>query len=276
MTDTRELRLGAIEQSMLMTLGDRAVDARRRRSLLRDARAVEIAEAIDHPLTAGVHHGTVLRGAIYDAVVRAWIARHPAGTVIELGSGLNTRFDRLDNGRIHWVDLDLADAIGVRRRFFVDTDRRRMLEGSVLSDDWHDVVAEAPAPYLFVSEGVLVYLPRREVDAALSTLAGRFPGAAIAFETYNRQTLRKTNSLADNGKMTARLLWTSTDPHEFEPLGMRLIGSVSLTRPPREVRRRLPLAVALSLPAVHPFCTNLLRLNVYRALTAAPSFRSIG
>jgi O-methyltransferase involved in polyketide biosynthesis len=36
--------------------------------------------------------------AILDGWVRRFIAQHPTATVVELGTGLNTRFDRLDNG----------------------------------------------------------------------------------------------------------------------------------------------------------------------------------
>lgn len=265
MNEARKVDLGTIQESMLMTLGDRATDARKQRSLLRDAKAVEIAEAIDHPLTAGVHQGTVLRTAVYDSVLREHLERHPASTVVDVGSGLNTRFDRLDNGQVRWVDLDLADAIQVRRKFFTDTDRRTMLAASVLSEEWYDAVAELPAPYLFVTEGVLVYLPRGEVDAALTRLARRFPGATIALDTYSPATLRKSNRLADKGKMGARLMWASTDPREFERLGLTLLSSTSLTRPPTELRARLPLALRLALPLVHPLGKSLFRLNVFRA-----------
>jgi O-methyltransferase involved in polyketide biosynthesis len=58
--------------------------------------------------------------------VREFLARHPSGTVIELGTGLNSRFERTGNGSAHWIDLDLPDTIELRRRFFADTDRRQM------------------------------------------------------------------------------------------------------------------------------------------------------
>jgi O-methyltransferase involved in polyketide biosynthesis len=38
--------------------------------------------------------------------------------MVELGTGLNTRFERLDNGRVHWFDLDLPDVMALRRVFF--------------------------------------------------------------------------------------------------------------------------------------------------------------
>jgi O-methyltransferase involved in polyketide biosynthesis len=46
---------------------------------------------------------------------------------VELGTGLNTRFERVDNGTVHWIDLDLPDTIALRRRYFADTERRQMV-----------------------------------------------------------------------------------------------------------------------------------------------------
>lgn len=267
MTDAHKVELGTIQETMLLTLADRAVDARKKRSVLRDTKAVEILESIDHPLarSGGMHQGTVTRTAIYDTLLRGFLDRHPAGTVVEIGSGLNTRFERLDNGRLRWIDLDLPDSIEVRSKFFADTDRRRMLAGSALDTSWHDTVAELPGPYLFVSEGVLAYLPREDVDKALAAITSRFPGATIVFDTYNRRTHRRMNRMADEGKMDARLAWYSEDPHEFETLGLTLVSSTSITRPPREVRDRLPVGLRIFLPVLHPLGKNLFRLNMFQA-----------
>jgi O-methyltransferase involved in polyketide biosynthesis len=267
MTDTHRVELGTIQETMLLTLADRAVDARKKRSVLRDAKAVEILESIDHPLaqSGGMHQGTVTRTAIYDSLLRGFLDQHPAGTVVELGSGLNTRFERVDNGQVHWIDLDLPDSIEVRRKFFTDTDRRRMLAGSALDADWHDTVAALPGPYLFLSEGVLAYLPRADVDQALAEIVSRFPGATMVFDTYNRRTHRRLNRMADEGKMDARLAWACEDPREFESLGLTLISSDSITNPPREVRERLPVGLRVVLPMLHPLGKNLFRLNMFRA-----------
>jgi O-methyltransferase involved in polyketide biosynthesis len=64
---------------------------------------------------------------MFDVLVADFLRDHPEGTVVEIGCGLNTRFERLDNGRVHWFDLDLPDSIELRQRFFSDSDRRTTL-----------------------------------------------------------------------------------------------------------------------------------------------------
>ena len=113
------------------------------------------------------------------------LAAHPAATVVEVGTGLNTRFERVDNGQVHWLDVDLPDTIALRRKFFADTARRRMVAASVLDEDWFPAVAQQPGPYFFVAEGVLVYLPEDQVTGALARIAARFGGALLALDTAN-------------------------------------------------------------------------------------------
>ena len=182
MADRRSAELGEVQQTLFVPLAARAAETRRRRPVLRDPKAVEIVAAVDIPAAYTANWGgftTVTRTLIFDGWVREFLGRSPAGTVVELGTGLNTRFERVDNGRCHWIDLDLADTIEVRRRFFADTPdgRRRMVAGSVLDDDWHGLVAACPGPYFFVADGVLAYLDEDRLRISLAALATRFPGA---------------------------------------------------------------------------------------------------
>lgn len=64
--------------------------------MLHDHRADEIVSAIDDDFTKFRDpslSGSVPRSAIFDGYVRAFLEEHPDGTVVDLGCGLNTRFD---------------------------------------------------------------------------------------------------------------------------------------------------------------------------------------
>jgi O-methyltransferase involved in polyketide biosynthesis len=89
-----------VQQTLLIPRYGRAVETRKSDGLLRDPRGVEMVEAIDYDSRrfddAGMLLGMVLRTAIFDEMVRAFIAQHPDVTVTEIGAGLNTRFERVD------------------------------------------------------------------------------------------------------------------------------------------------------------------------------------
>jgi O-methyltransferase involved in polyketide biosynthesis len=267
-------RLGSVQETLFIPLAARARETQRRRPILRDPRAVELVGSIDFDAAKyGRGAGgfvTVLRTAIFDHWARAFLAGHPAGTVTEIGTGLNTRFDRIDNGRVHWIDLDLPDTIELRRQFFTDTSRRTMVAASFLDEGWLPAVADRPGPYFFAAEGVLVYLPEEQVTAAIARLAQRFPGALIALDTYPRSTYERQHQLAARKNIPARWQWAVDDPSTLERLGLRVVESVTITRPPAALRRQLPARLRYLLPLASPVLGNALRVTLFRAGTSPP------
>jgi O-methyltransferase involved in polyketide biosynthesis len=263
-----KVKLGAVQRTLFFPLLARAVETRRRHPLMRDPKAVELVNAIDFdsrtygqgPMTFAV----VIRTMILDWWVRQFLADHPDGTVVELGTGLNTRFERTDNGSVHWVDLDLPDTIELRRQFFEDTGRRRMLAASLLDEDWLAEVARLPGPYFFVSDGVLVYLTEDNVLGALGRIAARFPGARLAFDTYPRVTAAGEHKMAAR-RGIAPWEWFCDDPRTLGRVGLRLLETATVTRPPAGVWAGLPARYRYLLPLANPILGRGLTLSLFSA-----------
>ena len=235
--------------------------------LLSDPKAVELVDAINFnaaTFQTGMRFIVVIRTMILDWWIRQFLASHPGGTVVELGTGLNTRFERTDNGSVHWIDLDLPDTIELRRQFFADTGRRRMLAASLLDEDWLSAVEELPGPYFFVSDGVLVYLREQDVTSTLARIAARFPGSSFAFDTYPQAALKWEHKMAVR-RGIARWQWPCDDPRTLERLGLHLVESASPTRPPAGVRSGLPARYRYLLPLVDPVLGRSLTLSLFRA-----------
>jgi O-methyltransferase involved in polyketide biosynthesis len=265
MADPPPFQLGDVQQTLFVPLLGRAQETRSRRPLIRDPKAVEIVAAIDPDRTRFGGLGnwfTVLRTAIYDHWVAAFLAEYPGGTVVELGCGLNSRFERVDNATVTWFDLDLPDTIELRRRFFRDTDRRHTIAASVLDDAWMGVVGDAPGPYMFVSEGVLVYLTPDDVRGALRRLVERFPGARLALDTYPAAMMRREHQMAA-AKGLARWQWACDDPRELAALGLRVRETASYRRPPASLRAGLPLRYRTLLPLVDRLAGGMLALTLF-------------
>ena len=119
MPDKVPVRLGRVQETLFIPLAGRARESRKAapgvaRSKGRRDRGVRDFDV------AGDGRGwgggvTVLRTAIFVYHwVRRFLVENPAGTVVELGTGLNSRFERVDNGTVRWIDLDLPDTIDLR------------------------------------------------------------------------------------------------------------------------------------------------------------------
>jgi O-methyltransferase involved in polyketide biosynthesis len=260
--------LGQVQRTLFFPLVGRARESERKRPLMRDPKAAELVRSIDFDQRAyrqgPLSFITVIRTMILDWWVSQFLARHPDGTVIELGTGLNTRFERTDNGRVHWVDLDLPDTIELRRRFFTDTARRRMVTGSLVDEDWLAEVEWRPGPYFFVSDGVLVYLNGAEVAATLERIAGRFPGSMLAFDTYPKATYDMERKMAAKRGFAA-WQWPCDDPRTLEPLGLRLLETATVTRPPEGIRATLPPRYRYLLPLASPLLGRSFTVSLFQA-----------
>lgn len=271
MPDKTKAELGLVQQTLFFPLVARARETESRRPLLSDPRAVELVRAIDFDpatFTTPMRFLVVLRTMILDWWVRQFLAGHPDGTVVELGTGLNTRFERTDNGSVHWIDLDLPDSIELRRRFFADTGRRRMLAASLLDEDWLPEIGGLPGPYFFVSDGVLTYLREADVTSTLARIAGRFPGSMLAFDTYPQAALEWEHKMAAK-RGIAPWQWSCDDPRTLERLGLRLLESARPTRPPAGVRAGLPARYRYLLPLADPIIGRGTTLSLFRATSGS-------
>ncbi|HVT66925.1 MAG TPA: class I SAM-dependent methyltransferase [Trebonia sp.] len=272
MAEDARMDLGEVQRTLFFPLLARARETTARRPLLRDPKAVEVMRAVDFDVTpyqTPMRSMVLIRTMILDWWVRQFLAGHPAGTVVELGTGLNTRFERTDNGSVHWIDLDLPDTIELRRRFFADTGRRRMIAASLAGEDWLAAAEELPGPYFFVSDGVLVYLKEEEVTGTLARIAARFPGSMLAFDTYPRKTFRFEHRMAAKRGLP-RWEWPCDDPRTLERYGLRLLESATVTRPPAGVRARLPARYRYLLPLADPFLGQGLRLSLFASAAESP------
>lgn len=181
-------RLSGVSETLLMPLWARAAECDRAAPILQDRRAKEFLSAIDYDfdkfVKAGVDQvGYCVRAAIVDALVAEFLQSYPDGTVVEMGVGLDARFDRLDNGQVQWFELDLPETIELRHALIDETERRRLLAGSVLERDWFSQLKESrPNNIMFVADGLFYFMTREQVAQLFRDIADVFPGSQVVFD----------------------------------------------------------------------------------------------
>jgi methyltransferase (TIGR00027 family) len=202
-----QLGLEDVSITGLLTAYCHAIESRRPAPILRDPQAEAIADRLAPALAASPSRilrdlaaGSVrdalvvhlaLRARQYDEYARDFAQRHPGATVVNLGCGLDTRFWRIDDGRLHLIDLDLPHVIALKRDLVPQADRYHMVGMSVLEEEWMDrLAAESDGPFIFLAEGLFMYLPKGTPRVLVTELQSRFPGSELVFETVNSRWLR--------------------------------------------------------------------------------------
>ena len=261
----RSIQLGRVQETALIPLYARALESQRQRPILEDPKAVEIVNSIDWDFGRFGQRrrvvGCALRCAMFDVAVQDFLRRHPDGTVVELGAGLNTRFERLDNGKVHWYDLDLPDMVELRRTFFRDSERRITLTASVLDTDWIETVRRSPGPYFLVAETVLAYLREEQVKAALKQIASGLPQVTIALDTVGRRAVESVNKDHARRKLAARFAWACEDPISIQDwnIGLHLLESRTVADVPECIWPRLSLPLRGNLLLFRRFFPRLMK-----------------
>jgi O-methyltransferase involved in polyketide biosynthesis len=180
--------LAGVPETMLWSLHNRASEARRPDGVIIDPDSVRIQLSIDYDFARhfGDPQGSLAaRAAEIDRALRSWLERHPGGTVVSLGEGLETQGRRVDNGRMRWLSVDLPDAIRLRERFLAPDNRFRQIAASALDPAWMGAVDPSSGVFI-VAQGLLMYLEPARVRQLFTGIADRFPGVELVFDTIPR------------------------------------------------------------------------------------------
>jgi len=217
MSETTDQKLGDVAETLLITLYIRAMESQRPDALLKDEKAVAFVRQMDSDL-AWIKQikmdeddkvGIILRNREVDRYTRDFLARYPEAVVVHIGCGLDSRFERVDNGQVEWYDLDLPEVISLRRKFIGGEGARyQLLACSVLEHAWLDTVSvHGPRPFLFVAEGVFQYLTEAQVKSLVLTLRDHFPGAELVCDAFSPYIVRTNNLRMALSKKSVRYHW---------------------------------------------------------------------
>ena len=210
---THAPRLGGVPETLLIPLYFRAAETQRPDAIVRDPKAVEIVRSLDYDFdrfsSAWMSQiDMAVRTDLLDRAVRRFVSKHPAGTIVTLGAGLDGRFWRIDNGQIQWFDLDLPEVIELRRRYFAESDRNRFLPRSLLDFAWLDELNRPQdQPLLIIAEGVFHYFTEQEVRSLFAEIAARLPGAELLFHSTSPRCLKYHRRSKMMKTFDARFKW---------------------------------------------------------------------
>ena len=161
------------------------------------------------------HEGVVARTIMLDRQMKSIIKKHPDTVVVNLGAGFDDRFSRVDNGRILWFDIDLADSIAARKKAFPERDRVTMVEADVLKEDWFGAIEEAlkgrQSKPVFIAEGLFMYFTLEQIADLLRNIVRHFPDGGLMIAEQNCKLMAGNEKHHDAVKSTNARFLSGTD-----------------------------------------------------------------
>ncbi len=231
--------LKGVVETLFIPLYVRAEETRRPDAMIHDEKAAGLVTRLRYDFSQiqqihmddGDRVTLILRNREFDAYAKDFLTRHPDAVVVHIGCGLDTRFDRVDNGQVEWFDLDLPVVIDLRRKYLGgEPARYHELPFSAFDLTWIDRVKEFNRrPCLFIAEGVFMYFPEAEVKRLVLALCEQFPGAELVFDAFSPYLVRVSNLRFALTHFGARYQWGLKHGRQLETWrpGIRLLDDWS-------------------------------------------------
>ncbi len=195
MSEKIDVKLKDIQETLLLPLWGRAIESQKKDPLLLDKTANEVINKINYDFTKITKNvreisrlGWVARSLTFDRIIKQFLEKYPRATIVNIGCGLDTTFDRIDNGNIYWYDLDLPDVIKLRSQFIKEDSRRRFIINSFLNYEWLDSL-KIEENILFIAGGVFYYFEENQIKEFFNKISDSFSECEIAFDATSRVKL---------------------------------------------------------------------------------------
>ncbi len=207
-------------ETMLQSFYARAKYSRTKNHKFYDAKAIELVEKIDYDFSGAekdstMSDGVIVRTIVFDEIVSDFIKENPDCTVVNIACGLDTRFYRMDNGRITWYNIDLPETIQVRDAIYGESGRVSTIGISALDPAWAEKVTRR-GKMLFVIEGLTMYLTTEENRKMLSIIRDNFDNATVFLECISKRWVNKEHAEKSIQKTGAKFVFGADT---FDDLG---------------------------------------------------------
>lgn len=201
--------------------------------ILSDKKAEEIWEKEKFPLgrkskSKWLAYFMGMRSAVIDSWVSEKISEKPERLVLHIGCGLDSRIERVKAPFEKWFDVDFPEVIGIRKEYFSETEKYKMLGASASETDWIFSLPDSEK-VLVVLEGISMYLSKEIIKNLFAAIAKKFPEAEIIMDVYTEKAVKASrikNPIQDVGALPS---FGISEPSVFESEKIKFSGEKAMT-----------------------------------------------
>lgn len=124
-----------------------------------------------------------VRSAVFDEWAKKQVADVQDAVVIHIGCGMDSRVLRVGTINQKWYDVDFAEVIEERKRYYSESVNYQMIAGDVRDGNWLTSVPEKKCA-IVIMEGVSMYLTAKEVHELTENLCAHFEQIVFLMDCY--------------------------------------------------------------------------------------------
>ena len=222
MTNTINIAdLPGVSETLLVTAYLRSLETKKTDGIIKDYKSIEMIDRIDYDFSkynSPINQALIaIRTEIIDEFVKSFVRQHEKVTVVSLGTGLCTRFFRINNNSVFWIAIDLPQVHTVWNNLVGETEKYRYLAHSVTDLNWITKVKQmASGKILFVAEGLLMFLSEIEVKYLITNINKNFAGSEMIFDSLGAILARNSRVNSGNLGINTSYQWGIKNLQEIE------------------------------------------------------------
>ena len=226
-----------VADTLYIPLAMRKKESSRKNPFFNDPHACALVDRIDYDFSKynkaiRSSVGVAIRAKYFDELCVDFYSHYENPVIVNIGCGLDTRYQRLSNcicGGVKVYDLDLPEVIQMKTRLIPAQLKNPYLPYSMFDKKWTQYIKkrEPNANFLFVIEGVLMYFSSAEVRKLFQLLSQQFPQSEIAFDVVSSWMCKNCHR-HDTVKLTnAKFIFGCDNDRLFEKWyrSLRLVSS---------------------------------------------------
>ena len=203
------LHLSDVQKTLLLPVWARAKETAKKKPLLTDTVAERIISSVDFDfrhldknIKVISQIAWIARCKRFDLIIKDFLKDNPKGTIVNIGCGLDTTYERINNNSVKWFDLDLPEVIDLRKRFLKETENRKFIASSFTDTVWFNKIP-SDNRILFISTGVFVYFEEQVIKDFIIQIADRFIYSELFFDVTSPKGVQIANKIIKDSSLNS-------------------------------------------------------------------------
>ena len=160
-----------------------------------------------------------VRSAVFDGWLKEKLDCEEETVVLHIGCGMDSRILRVESHGCKWYDVDFAEVIEERKKYYTETENYRMLAGDARRCDWLERIPEGNRAVV-VMEGVSMYLTNEEMRKLTERLDSHFGKISLLVDCYTLMAAKISKFKNPIRKVGVTQVWGTNDPTLFQSMGL--------------------------------------------------------
>lgn len=195
-----KIEKNTVQETLIIPLYARKLCTELFPEVYRDEAALRLLEALDYDFS-GLEEQSKKNMYVFGALevamrqmdmaweIENYLKAHPRAAVVNMGCGLDQSGKNADNGLCKIYNLDFPSVIEVRNQLLAPGEREVNLACDLNDYSWMDKI-DASDGAIFFAAGVFYYFQREAAKSLFRTMAKRFSGSRLVFDSCGKLALK--------------------------------------------------------------------------------------